>query len=686
MKIKNYRNIGICAHIDAGKTTTTERILYYSGINYKLGEVHEGKATMDWMSQEKERGITISSACTTINWKYKNIFNKVNIIDTPGHVDFTLEVERSMRVLDGICMLFCSVGGVQPQSETIWRQIKKYSVPRIFFINKMDRIGANFDFVLKQINKKLKGNAIKIQIPIYKKKVFEGIIDLISMKEIYFCGKNGEDVIIKNISKKRFNIANKERKNMIETLVSKSTDHFLNKYLEDKITEKDINNIIKNKTIECKISPVLCGSAFKNRGVQCLLDAVIKFLPYPNEKNNKVKCFYKNKNKYINLSKEENFSSLVFKIINDQFLGQLLFLRIYSGRIRIGSLIKNSRNRSKFKVGRILQIHADKRNDIKQAKAGDIIALTGVKDAITGDTFITSTEKNFYLEKIHFPEPVISISISPINKSEQEKLMLVIRKLIQEDPSIKIKLDEENGDIIISGMGELHIEVFIDRISRENNINIKSSKPRVAYRETIKNKCIKEGKYIRQSGGRGQYGHVVLSIKPLKRGEGIKFIDRIKGGVIPKEYIPSIKKSIYDTCNRGILLGYPVIDIEVSLLDGSFHEVDSSENAFKIASSIALKEAIKHSNPYILEPIMEVVIETPEKYLGNIIGNISSKRGIIISNKNLLNFCIIKSYIPLNEMFDFSTPLRSLSQGRASYSMKFYIYKKLPNILYEKIK
>ncbi|WDR79428.1 elongation factor G [Candidatus Vidania fulgoroideae] len=686
MKTKNCRNIGICAHIDAGKTTTTERILYYSGKNYKLGEVHEGKATMDWMSQEKERGITISSACTTINWKYKDVSNKINIIDTPGHVDFTLEVERSMRVLDGICMLFCSVGGVQPQSETIWRQINKYSVPRIFFINKMDRIGANFNYVLKQINKTLNGNAIKIQLPIYKKEIFKGVIDLINMKEIYFCGINGEQIIIKNINKKRVKIANKERKNMIETLVTESSDYFLNKYLENKITKKDINNIIKNKTIACKISPVLCGSAFKNKGIQCLLDAVIKYLPYPNKKNKKIKCFYNKKKKYINLSKEEKFSSLVFKIINDQFLGQLLFLRIYSGNIKIGSLIKNSRNKNKFKIGRILQIHADKKKDIEKAKAGDIIALTGIKDVITGDTFITSTEKNFYLEKIYFPEPVISVSISPVNKSEQERLMLVIKKLTQEDPSIKIKLDEENGDIIISGMGELHIEVFIDRISRENKINIKSSKPRVAYRETIENKCKKEGKYIRQSGGRGQYGHVILKIKPLKRGEGIKFIDKIKCGVIPKEYIPSIKKSIYETCNRGTLFGYPIIDIEVSLLDGSFHEVDSSENAFKIASSIALKEAIKGSNPYVLEPIMEVVIETPEKYVGNIIGNISSKRGIIISNKNLLNYCIIKSYIPLNEMFDFSTPLRSLSQGRASYSMKFYIYKKFPNIYYEKIK
>ncbi|MGX7589108.1 elongation factor G [Candidatus Vidania fulgoroideorum] len=681
MKTKKYRNIGLCAHIDAGKTTTTERILYYSGKNYKLGEVHEGKATMDWMKQEKERGITISSACTTVIWNN----NKINIIDTPGHVDFTLEVERSMRVLDGVCMLFCSVGGVQPQSETIWRQIKKYSVPRIFFINKMDRNGANFNKVFKQINNILKSKAIKLQIPILDKNVFIGLIDLISMKEIYFSGKNGEDVIYKNINKSRISTAKKERIDMIENLVSVSSDYFLSKYLDGSLSEEEIVNLIREYTIRCKITPTFCGSAFKNKGIQCLLDAIIKFLPYPNEKNKKIKCFYKNKKKHIYLSKKEKFSSLVFKIINDQYLGQLSFLRIYSGYIKIGDTIKNSRNSNKLKIGRILQMHADKKEDIKKAKAGDIIALTGIKDVITGDTFINPNVKTFYLEKINFPEPVIYTSVSPTNKSEQEKLMIVIKKLIQEDPSIKVNIDKENGDIIISGMGELHIEVFLDRISRENNINIISSSPRVAYRETIKNSCIKEGKYIKQSGGRGQYGHVILKVQPLKRGSGIKFVNDIKGGVIPKEYIPTIEKSIYDTCNRGIL-GYPVIDIKINLLDGTYHEVDSSENAFKIAASIALKKAIKFSEPYVLEPIMEVIVETPEKYVGNIIGILSSKRGIIVSNKNLINFYSIKSYVPLKEMFNFSTPLRSLSQGRANYNMKFYIYKKLPDILYEKIK
>ncbi|MGX7588960.1 elongation factor G [Candidatus Vidania fulgoroideorum] len=685
MKTKNCRNIGICAHIDAGKTTTTERILYYSGINYKIGEVHDGNATMDWMEQEKERGITITSACTTINWTYKNIKNKINIIDTPGHVDFTLEVERSMRVLDGVCMLFCAVGGVQPQSETIWRQIKKYSIPRIFFINKMDRTGANYNKVINEISVILKSKVVKIHIPIYKNLKFKGLIDLINMKEIYFEGKNGASMVKKDIKKNRKNEAKLEREKLIENLVSLSSDKYLNKYLSGKIDKKDIHYMIKKNTLECKISPVLCGSAFKNKGIQCLLDSIIKYLPHPNERIKEIKCHTQNNEEKIKLSKKGIFSSLVFKIINDQFLGRLVFLRIYTGKLKIGDTVINSRNKKKNKVGRLLQIHADKRKDIIAAKSGDIIAITGLEDVYTGDT-ILGLGKIFHLERIEFPEPVISVSVMPENKSEQEKLIVVIKKLLQEDPSIVFNTDYESGEIIISGMGELHIEIFLERILREYKIQIKSSKPRVSYRETIKLECKKEGKYIKQSGGRGQYGHVIINICPLKRGQGIRFVNKIKGGTIPKEYFSIIEKSVYETCKKGVLMGYPVVDIKITLLDGSYHEVDSSENAFKIAASIALKKALEFSKSYILEPIMKVTIDTPNKYVGDIIGIISSKRGIIISNVDNKGFYIIKSFIPLGEMFNFSTPLRSISQGRASYNMKFFKYKKLPNTLYDKIK
>ncbi|MGX7576557.1 elongation factor G [Candidatus Vidania fulgoroideorum] len=679
------RNIGICAHIDAGKTTTTERILYYTGVNYKIGEVHEGEATMDWMDQEKERGITISSACTTVYWKNKQI----NIIDTPGHVDFTLEVERSMRVLDGVCMLFCAVGGVQPQSETIWRQIEKYSIPRIAFVNKMDRVGANFKEVIKQISKKLKCKVIKLQLPIVKKNKFIGIIDLIKMNKVYFKGKKGEIVIKKSISNDNTKIK-KERQKMIEEIISDS-DKLLEKYFSNNLSESDIIEEIKKKTLKCKIMPILCGSAFKNKGVQSLLDSIVKYLPSPKEKNKKIYCFYeKNKNtikKKIEPSKKEIFSSIVFKIINDPFIGQLSFFRIYSGEIKIGEFIENYRTKKRDKVGRILKIHANKKKDIKKSKCGDIIAIPSIKNIITGDTYYKTSEgKNFYLEKINLPTPVISVSLKPKNKSEQEKLIFTIKKLSNEDPSIVMGIDKENGDVIISGMGELHIDVFIERMLREYGLNVKHSSPRVAYRETIKNPSKEEGKYIRQSGGRGQYGHVILKVEPVKRGKGILFKDKIKGGAIPKEYIPAIKKSIYETCNSGVLLGYPIIDILITIIDGSYHEVDSNENAFKIAASIALKAAIEKSNPYILEPIMEVNIETPKKYMGEIIGNLFSKRGEIIDNKECKRITIIKSLVPLKEMFNFSTPLRSISQGRATYTMTFLKYKKLPDNIIDSLK
>ncbi|MGX7576979.1 elongation factor G [Candidatus Vidania fulgoroideorum] len=686
MKLKMYRNIGIFAHIDAGKTTTTERILFYSGKNYKIGEVHEGTTVMDWMPQEQERGITITSACTTILWKRFNKMYKLNIIDTPGHVDFTVEVERSMRVLDGACIIICGVGGIQSQTETIWRQMEKFNIPRIFFINKMDRSGVNYDKIINDITILLQTKIVKLSIPIFKNDKFLGIIDLINMKEIYFEGKFGKDLIIKPISKKRLNIAILERKNLIETIISPYEDK-LDKYFDNKLDYKDILSSLRDQTLKCNIFPVTCGSAFKNKGIQYLLDSIIDYLPSPKDKKGEI-CKLNNKKIFLNFSKKDVFVALLFKIVNDPFVGYVSFLRIFSGLIKKGDYIINYRNNFKLKVSRILQIHADKRIDIENCKAGDIVAIPGIRDAFTGDTICKlSDNKKIFLEKIDFPSPVISISIIPKDKTEQEKLYIASKKISQEDPSLFIKTDKNNGNIIVSGMGELHLEIFLERLEKENNLSIKTTPPSVSYKETIEKNCLKiEGKYIRQSGGRGQYGHVVLGLKPRRLDKGISFVNKIKYGVIPKEYIPYIKKGIIDSCKRGVILGFPVVAVEVTLYDGSFHEVDSNENAFKIASSIAFQDGIRISKPYLLEPIMEVVIETPKKYLGNIVGNLNSRRGIVYSNINKENYSIIKSFIPLNEMFKFSTPLRSLSQGRASYTMKFSYYKKLPIDLYEKAK
>ncbi|MGX7582462.1 elongation factor G [Candidatus Vidania fulgoroideorum] len=671
--MKNIRNIGICAHIDAGKTTLTERILFYTGKKHKLGEVHDGEATMDWMDQEKERGITINSAATFVFWKgiSKN-FNKVkiNLIDTPGHVDFTAEVERSMRVLDGACIVFCGVSGVQAQSETVWNQMNKYHVPRIAFINKMDRNGADFKKVCLNIKKKFKINILPLNYPYFRKGIFEGIIDIIKMKKILFYNK-GKDLMEYEIDEEYKKYYYEKRKNMIEKLIE-PYDKYIEKYLKNNLKDKDIIKLIKKRTKNFEVLPLFCGSAFKNKGVQNLLDGIVYFLPSPNNK----KVFYLNKNlkkKKMICSERKNFSAFVFKTINDSFSGKMSYIRVYSGFIKVGDFVINSLNRKKYKISRILQIHANLKKDIKKVSCGDIAALIGIKDINTGDTIY---KDNFCcFEKINFPEPVISFSLESKEENKHEKLIYSIKKLSSEDPTIKISSDPESGKILISGMGELHIDVFLERIKREYNVELIKKNPKVSYRETIKKtaKSI-EGKYIKQSGGRGQYGHVLINVFPRKIGSGYKFVNLVKGGSIPKEYFKIIEKSFLENLNFGILYGYPVVDIKIELLDGSYHEVDSSENSFFIAASIAFKKALKTAGPLVLEPIMKVEIFTPSKYLGNIINDISKKKGIIFYNKNKNNYSNIKSYVPMRKMFGYSTTLRSLSKGRATYTMEFNKY------------
>ncbi|WP_339045085.1 elongation factor G [Candidatus Zinderia endosymbiont of Aphrophora alni] len=689
--IKNYRNIGISAHIDAGKTTITERILYFTGVNHKIGEVHDGAATMDWMIQEQERGITITSAATTCFWDgmRKNfVKHHINIIDTPGHVDFTIEVERSMRILDGMCMVYCAVGGVQSQSETVWRQANKYKVPRLAFVNKMDRIGANFFKVYDQIRLRLKGNPIPIQIPIEINGVFLGVIDLIKMVAIFWDdSSNGMKFVFKDIPKNFFDIARKWRTFMIEMLVEFSEELMI-KYLEfDDLNEKDIKFILRKLTIEAKVTPMICGTAIKNKGIQPMLDAIIEYLPSPIDIPSIKGLDENNKEEFRKSSDDEKFSSLAFKIMNDLFVGQLIFLRVYSGIIRTGDFIYNPLKKKKERLGRILQMHANKREEIKIIRTGDIAAAVGLKNVTTGDT-LCDLNSIIILERIIFPEPVISQAVEPKTKIDQEKMGLALYRLSQEDPSFYIKNDNETGQTIISGMGELHLEIIIDRMKREFKVEANVGTPQVAYRETIKKICKSiEGKFIKQSGGRGQYGHVFLKLEPQKPGLGFKFINAIKGGTIPKEFIPSVEKGIIDSLNFGVLAGYPVVDVKVTLFFGSFHEVDSNENAFRIAASKAFKEGCRRSNPTILEPIMFVSIETPEEYAGSIIGDLSSRRGIITDMSELINISgkNIFANVPLSEMFGYSTSIRSLSQGRATYSMKFNKYSEAPKNIIEKI-
>ncbi len=670
------RNIGIMAHIDAGKTTTTERILYYTGRIHRMGEVHEGSATMDFLPQERERGITITSAATTCFWRG----HRINIIDTPGHVDFTVEVERSLRVLDGAIALFCAVGGVEPQSETVWRQANKYRVPRIAFVNKMDRVGADFFNVVNMIRERLGANPVPIQLPMGQGELFTGIIDLITMKAVVYkeetLGATWEEF---EIPKELKDMAFEYRTKLLES-VSEFDDTLLVKYLDgEEIKEEEIKSAIRKATLEFKIVPVLCGSAFKNKGIQRLLDAVVDYLPSPLDINNgQVVGHHPFKDdKVVRLvSDDEKFTALAFKIMTDPYVGKLTFIRIYSGTLKAGSYVYNSTQGKKERVGRILRMHANHREDVEEAYAGDIVALVGLKFTKTGDT-LCSEDDPILLEKMEFPEPVISVAIEPKTRADQDKLGEALSKLMDEDPTFRVTVDEETGQTLISGMGELHLEIIVDRLKREFRVEANVGKPQVAYKETIRRKARAEGKFIRQTGGRGQYGHVWIEIEP-NRGKGYEFIDAIVGGVIPREFIPAVDQGVREAMQNGIIAGYPVVDVKVTLFDGSYHEVDSSDLAFKIAASIAFKEAAKQADPVLLEPVMEVEVVTPEEYLGDVIGDLNSRRGKIEEINMRKDGQVVRALVPLAEMFGYATRLRSLTQGRAIYTMQFHHYEEVP--------
>ncbi len=675
VSLNKQRNIGIMAHIDAGKTTTTERILYYTGITHKIGEVHDGNAEMDWMDQEKERGITITSASTTCFWKD----HRISIIDTPGHVDFTVEVERSLRVLDGAIGIFCAVNGVQSQSETVWRQADKYSVPRLAFINKMDRVGANFFRVVEEIKEKLGAQAVPIQYPVGKEDDFDGIVNLLEMNAYIWTGEQlGAKYNIEDIPEDIKEEVNKYRKEMVEGIVE-NDEKLFEKYLEgEEISEETLKDKIRELTIDNKIVPVLCGSAFKNKGVQPLLDAVVNFLPSPNDvppvegKDPNTGEWQKRK-----AEDDEPFAALAFKVNVDKYVGKLVYARVYSGSLEKGSYVLNVNKDNKERVGRIVQMHADKRQERDELYAGDIAAFLGMKDVTTGDT-ISDLDNPILLETMEFPEPVISVAIEPKSKAEEKKLSNAIQKLSDEDPTFRKKVDHETGQTIISGMGELHLEILVDRMKREFNVEANIGEPQVSYRETISKKIEVEGKHIKQSGGRGQYGHCVIRMEPMPRGMGFEFEEQIKGGVIPKEYIPSVKKGIENAMSSGILAGYPIVDIKVTLLDGSFHEVDSSEMAFSAAGAKAFRKGLKKATPELLEPIMDVEILTPKEYMGDVIGDINGRRGSVKSMEPKENIQIIKAEVPLSEMFGYATALRTITQGRANYSMEFSYYDEVP--------
>jgi len=672
--INYYRNIGICAHVDAGKTTTTERILFYTGMTYKIGEVHDGAATMDWMEQEQERGITITSAATTVKWKgMLNQFpeHRINIIDTPGHVDFTIEVERSLRVLDGVVVVFCGSSGVEPQSETVWRQADRYKVPRIVFINKMDRAGADFFYVIKQIQERLDAIAIPVQLNIGIEEKFIGVIDLIKMKAIIWNNKDqGLTLKYKKIPSELQEISLQYREKMIEA-AAEASEELMDLYLNNGIlSEENIKKGLRKRVIKNEICVVFCGSAFKNKGVQSVLDGIIEFLPAPNEVEIKG---LKNQN-----IENSSFSAFAFKIATDPFVGNLTYLRIYSGILKTGDQVFNPIKKQKERIGRIVQMHANRREEIKQVYSGDIAAAIGLKSVSTGDT-LCNIENPIILEKMDFPEPVISVSVEPKTKKDQEKMGIALGKLASEDPSFRVYTDKETSQTIISGMGELHLEVIIDRMRREFNIEANIGKPQVAYRETICKIVEHEFKFIRQTGGRGQYGHVFLRLEPQNQGFGYKFINKIVGGVIPKEFIPAVDKGIQEQMLNGVLSGYPMIDIQVTLFDGSYHDVDSSEISFKVAGSMCFKEAAKKANAVILEPIMKVEVISPEKYMGEVIGDLNRRRGIVYNVENQSNRKLIQAEIPLALMFGYATSLRSLSQGRANYTMEFKKYAKIPS-------
>ncbi|MGC1817731.1 MAG: elongation factor G [Casimicrobiaceae bacterium] len=686
--IERYRNIGISAHIDAGKTTTTERILFYTGVSHKMGEVHDGAAVMDWMEQERERGITITSAATTCFWKgmdggYPE--HRINIIDTPGHVDFTIEVERSMRVLDGACMVYDSVGGVQPQSETVWRQANKYKVPRLAFVNKMDRVGANFFKVYDQMKTRLKANPVPIQVPIGAEDKFEGVVDLVKMKAIYWDDSTqGMKYDMREIPAELADLCAEWREKMVES-AAEANEELMNRYLEgSELSVDEIKKGLRLRAIAGEIVPMLCGSAFKNKGVQAMLDAVIDYMPAPTdippvrgELENGTEGARK-------ASDDEPFAGLAFKIMTDPFVGQLVFFRVYSGVVNSGDTIYNPIKGRKERIGRILQMHANQREDIKEVRAGDIAAAVGLKEATTGDT-LCDPGKVITLEKMIFPEPVIHVAVEPKTKADQEKMGIALNRLAQEDPSFRVRTDEESGQTIISGMGELHLEILVDRMKREFGVDANVGAPQVAYREAIRKQVEVEGKFIKQSGGRGQYGHVWIRMEPNETGKGFEFVDAIKGGTVPREYIPAVNKGLVETLPNGVLAGFPVVDVRVTLFDGSYHDVDSNENAFKMAASMAFKDGMRKASPVLLEPMMAVEVETPEDFMGNVMGDLSSRRGMVQGMEDNPTGKVIKAEVPLAEMFGYSTTLRSLSQGRATYTMEFKHYTEAPKNVAEAV-
>ena len=688
--IERYRNIGISAHIDAGKTTTTERVLFYTGVNHKVGEVHDGAATMDWMEQEQERGITITSAATTTFWKgmagtYPE--HRINIIDTPGHVDFTIEVERSMRVLDGACMVYCAVGGVQPQSETVWRQANKYAVPRLAFVNKMDRTGANFFKVVEGMKTRLRANPVPIQIPIGAEENFQGVVDLVKMKAIFWDeASQGTKFEYRDIPAELAESAQSWREQMVES-AAEATEELMNKYLEEgDLTEDEIKKGLRLRTLACEIQPMMCGTAFKNKGVQAMLDAVLDYMPSPID----VKAIEGEDDRGNHVTRKaddkEKFSALAFKLMTDPFVGQLTFVRVYSGVLKAGETVLNSVKDKKERVGRIVQMHANSREPVEEVLAGDIAACIGLKDVTTGET-LCALDAPIILEHMVFPEPVISQAVEPKTKADQEKMGLALNRLAQEDPSFRVSTDEESGQTIIGGMGELHLEIMVDRMKREFNVEANVGKPQVAYRETIRETVENaEAKFVKQSGGRGQYGHCVLKLEPQEPGTGFSFVDEIKGGVIPREFIPAVGKGVEETLKSGVIAGYPVVDVKVTVHFGSYHDVDSNENAFRMAGSMAFKEGMRKAKPVLLEPMMAVEVETPEEYTGTVMGDLSSRRGIVQGMDDMIGGGkAIKAEVPLSEMFGYSTDLRSATQGRATYSMEFKHYAEAPRNIVEAV-
>jgi len=688
--LERYRNIGISAHIDAGKTTTTERILFYTGVNHKIGEVHDGAATMDWMEQEQERGITITSAATTCFWKGMDMSfpeHRINIIDTPGHVDFTIEVERSMRVLDGACMVYCAVGGVQPQSETVWRQANKYKVPRLAFVNKMDRTGANFFKVVEQMKLRLKANPVPIVIPIGAEENFTGVVDLRKMKAIIWDeASQGMKFEYQEIPAELLETAKIWREKMVEA-AAEASEELMNKYLEEgDLTEEEITHGLRVRTLAVEIQPMLCGTAFKNKGVQRMLDAVIELMPSPVDIEDVKGTDDDEEVTTRRPDDNEKFSALAFKLMTDPYVGQLTFVRVYSGVMKKGDSVYNPIKGKKERIGRIVQMHANNRQEVEEIRAGDIAACVGLKDVTTGET-LCDPDAIIMLERMVFPEPVIAQAVEPKTKADQEKMGIALQRLAAEDPSFRVKTDEESGQTIIAGMGELHLEILVDRMKREFGVEANVGKPQVAYRETIR-KTVEdsEGKFVRQSGGKGQYGHVVFKIEPNEAGKGFEFVDAIKGGVVPREYIPAVEKGVIEALTTGVLAGYPVVDVKVTLHFGSYHDVDSSEMAFKMAAIFGFKEGCRKASPVILEPMMAVEVETPEDYAGNVMGDLSSRRGMVQGMEDMVGGGkAIKAEVPLSEMFGYSTTLRSMSQGRATYSMEFKHYAEAPRNVAEAI-